>query len=529
MNVLAAAPTRPPTEADDGRGVRALICAIAAVPVLVYLVVAAARVGYPYELEWMEGGSVELARRVAAGQPLYGPPTLEFTPWPYPPGYAALAALAAELVGPGFAALRWVSIVASLVVLAALVLILRQVSGRWLPGVVAAGVYAATYGPAGLSADVGRVDSVLVALVLLALLAAIRARAAAGGVLVAVILVAASATKQTAVPIALVMLAVLVWRRRRAGSVAAALYAGLLALGVGAADRWSLGWFVDYVVALLPGHPVVGHQFVTFWLVDLGLVLLPVVLLALFARFARFDRRTAGGGPSPGAGREPGLDLPVAVAAALVLVAWASRLHSGGAVNVLMTAYAGAALLVGLAVARLQGSRRGVVAVALALGAQVLVTLPSVRHAVPTAADRQAGDAVVAALTALPGRVLLPDHPYYLTLAGKTPAAHTVAISDVLRAGPSRARDALLARLGTGPSAELADVQVIVLDRDDDLALFNPQALTDFARVRLAPGAGTADPTVFSPVGGIPGRPSVVLLRRGVDVSGIDLRPLVAP
>ena len=40
-----------------------------------YLAVVLQRIGYPRELTYFEGSTVEVAGRVAAGQPLYGPPT----------------------------------------------------------------------------------------------------------------------------------------------------------------------------------------------------------------------------------------------------------------------------------------------------------------------------------------------------------------------------------------------------------------------------------------------------------------------
>ena len=57
-----------------------------------YLAVALARIGYPYDLEWMEGGSLEHVARVLRGQPLYVPPSLEFTPYIYAPLYYYVAA-----------------------------------------------------------------------------------------------------------------------------------------------------------------------------------------------------------------------------------------------------------------------------------------------------------------------------------------------------------------------------------------------------------------------------------------------------
>src|SRR5688572_24966262 len=50
----------------------------------------AARLGWPYDLEWMEGGMLAHSWRLAEGLPLYVEPGPEFVPFVYPPGYAAL-------------------------------------------------------------------------------------------------------------------------------------------------------------------------------------------------------------------------------------------------------------------------------------------------------------------------------------------------------------------------------------------------------------------------------------------------------
>ena len=73
------------------------------------LVTFAGRVGYPYDLEWMEGGMLVHGHRVLNGEGLYVPPSLDFIPYIYPPLYSwVLAAFGAvfglwacRLLAPG--------------------------------------------------------------------------------------------------------------------------------------------------------------------------------------------------------------------------------------------------------------------------------------------------------------------------------------------------------------------------------------------------------------------------------------------
>jgi hypothetical protein len=62
--------------------------------------------GHPVELDWMGGGSVELAARVLAGHSLYAAPSLGFVGWTYTPLYYWVASGVASLTGIGFLPLR---------------------------------------------------------------------------------------------------------------------------------------------------------------------------------------------------------------------------------------------------------------------------------------------------------------------------------------------------------------------------------------------------------------------------------------
>src|SRR5262245_9977616 len=106
-----------PTLRGEFRGERALLTALAVAGVsamLLWLVLAAPRVGYPYELEWMEVAMVDEAVRVRQGLPLYGPPTVEHVPFLYTPLFYWLGALAMSVCGEGFAAMRLVSVLATI-------------------------------------------------------------------------------------------------------------------------------------------------------------------------------------------------------------------------------------------------------------------------------------------------------------------------------------------------------------------------------------------------------------------------------
>ena len=89
---------------------------VAVVPALVqlgwHLRLFAGRAGFPLDLEWMEGGMLVHAQRLAAGQGIYVKPSLEFVPYLYTPLYPALLALLSLVFPLGYLLGRVVSLLA---------------------------------------------------------------------------------------------------------------------------------------------------------------------------------------------------------------------------------------------------------------------------------------------------------------------------------------------------------------------------------------------------------------------------------
>lgn len=472
-------------------------------PVLAYLVVALQRIGYPYELSYFEGSTVEVAARVTDGLPLYGPPSTDFVPWPYPPLYFWLSGNVFHVTGVSLTAMRAVSLLASVAAIVLLGLIVRRVTGDRTAAMVAAGLFAATYWVSDLWFDTARVDSLLIALLLAAVLAATYARGGAGGGVVGLLVVAAFLTKQNALVAAAPLLVWLVVRRPRAGWVATAVTVGGSLLSVLAGDLVTGGWYSRSVLLQLVGHGVVARWLVNFWVAD---VVLPfaVVLAALAWLGLRRGRRPIPRWRLPDAG-------PVyAAVAGLWLAGVAGRLHEGGGGNVAIPAHAGTALLVGVAVAAALGHADAsrvatamVLSVAVALQSAVLVLWNP--RPLPTAADRAAGDRLVALLASLPDRVLVPSHPYYLRLADRPGHASLIAVNDMLATRPGPARDALQRDLPWS----LTGVSALVLDSADDAHLFGPALQRDFTLVstRVVPD------DALEPVADVATRPALLYVR----------------
>ena len=131
---------RPVAVDPPAAAARAVAVLAAAAFVAVALALMWLRISYPFELEWMEGAMVDHVRRVVAGQTLYVAPSLEFTPFIYPPGYYYASAAVSSVVGTGFTALRLVSALSTVGVLLLVGQFVSRETGSRAVALIAAGL-----------------------------------------------------------------------------------------------------------------------------------------------------------------------------------------------------------------------------------------------------------------------------------------------------------------------------------------------------------------------------------------------------
>lgn len=411
-----------------------------------FLYVTVSRIAYPYELEWMEGLSVDSVRRVLAGLPLYGEPGVEYVPGVYTPLYFYVSAPLYALFGGGFLPLRLVSLAGSLGVLALVFLFVRKETGDTSAAVVSGGLFMATFEQCGSWFDIARTDSLFVFLALLSLYlvrfkkSTLRwALVAAGAMLLAFL------AKQTVVAVAASLVACVAVR----GGIRRAVVVGLaLATAVGAVTLGlhlaSDGWSTWFLFEMPSQHDLRRAAFREFWTLDLG-VLAAAVAVALFYVMDRLRRRQL---------RD--LLFYLLLAAGPLVTSWLSRLHGGGYRNVLIPAFAVVSILFGLGLHAsrtffedLDELRRKLLAclVSLLCILQLFHLRYDIPRQVPTEGDRRAGDALVARLERVDGDVLMMWHGYLPVLAGSESYSLGMSLSDVQRAQDDDVRDALVAEI----------------------------------------------------------------------------------
>ena len=449
------------------QGWRRLSILAALVVVAGYLVVALQRVAYPYDLEFIEDGMLMQALRMAHGLPTYLPPNAEFVPHAYPPLYPWLGSWLLRLTGPLFWPLRALSLAATLASARLVYAISRRESGATLVAAAGAALFLAGNRLVGGWYELARVDALFVTLVLAGMaLAAYRQNTLGGLIGAALLLTASLYTKQQGLFFLTIAGIYLVWARRRQAwpYFAAAALAGIPVFLYLQATTG--GGFAFYTFGIQGGSSELQAMRALLTLgLDFGGGMGVLVFAFLFA--CVFAARRLG--------RRFFLVQPwFLFTAAAVAVAVLGRTSVGGNLNHLMPAYALLCLapaLLWAEVAPWPEQRRKPAAwllgtaLMLQLGltffnpvrALTSATLPL--RLTPTAAMRQAGDRLVARLAAVDGDVLVPQLPFYVVLAAKTPSVQISALWHARHRG----RDPLPADL----AARLQSRQYALIVSDD--------------------------------------------------------------
>jgi len=436
-----------------------------AIPALVQIVwharLFAGRATFPLDLEWMEGGTLLHAQRIAHGQGIYVAPSLDFIPFLYTPLYPALLALLSFVFPLGYSLGRVVSILAFAVAVAMIVVTATgEGAGRFrkalasLVGLAGAGAVVAGFAFGGHFYDLVRSDSMLLAIEALVVWLAYRGRGWKSAALAGVLIALGFFTKQTATIVGVGVGVGLLVARVQRGLVYGAAAALVLAGGVGLLTLTSHGWFWTYIFKL--------HQSHAFRKDALTVVAWPFTYQYCWPMFVVLILATVGLALSRRLRRSDAVLWAVALGGEIAaLIGFATQWADFNAFipAVFFPAFAAAVLVARLGEVALSGRRWGalvVAALATALFAsQSLHTeeptgarghaglplfrgwprladaLPSLASAVPSAQDRVAAARMLDELRALPGPLFIPFHPYYAVLVGKQPFVHRMGVRDV--------------------------------------------------------------------------------------------------
>ena len=453
--------------------------------VLLFLLVAARRMRYPFELDRMESGMLTTVWRLRHGFPLYTAPSLDWAPFLYAPLFFYVSAAVTRVAGMGYGALRLVSTLATLGSFALIFLLVWTETRRVAAGLFAVGLFASLYPIVFAWFDVGRVDSLSTFFFLAALYATRRLHPLAA----ALLWLLAFLTKQTFLPLGLAVF-LIEWQRPRR------LLSGMLAflLTAGASVLWlnhsSSGWFSFYAFGT-PG--VLGwsaHTALMFPFADL-LAPWPIAVgLILFAgAFTGVRWRDRDG------------SYLLIVTVLLTAAIWYVRAHAGANLNALIPLYAWMAVLAGIAVDRLLRraaespvslSRPIPFAALIWLLAGLQLAAHLYRPAEIPRGDLAARQQFLEALRSTPGDVWVVDHSYDSILAGKPVHADMDALDAVLGRGYQPAL------LQFAQQMSHQHFAAVVLDRGPEA--YKPEGLfttapfsTSYGVQSVSPGEGERD------------------------------------
>lgn len=423
----AAVGARAPGSGRRSRAARRALwialLAAAAGYVAVLLVIARYRIPFPFELEWVEGAMLLQARRILEGGALYTAPSLGYNPVTYPPVFQYLSAGLCAWLGLSYAPLRLLSFAASLGSLAVIHAYVRRETGSRAAGLVAAGLYAASFRIGGAWFDTARVDALHLFWQLLAILLARFAASRRGQLACGAVVALAFLTKQSGLAAALPLLAACVVLHGRLGLWAVGGALALMASCTLALQLASDGWYGYFLFGQYTSHGFVTRYWLGFWTQDLALRFGPACALAALASLAQWRR-----------GDRRGFLFHALVGGGMLGMAYASRVHLGGYDNVLMPAYAWICVLAGLALApgaaadAAGGGRRPALALPALCLLQFALLVYDPRAQVPGPRDVAVGERLLAFFADVDGEIFIPSRNYLPVFVGKSPSIHSTAM-----------------------------------------------------------------------------------------------------
>lgn len=401
------------------------LAALAAFAGLVAVIVSL-RLAYPHELEWTTGAMLDHVERAREGRPLYVAPSLEWTPFLYPPGWYWVCALASRVL-PEALACRLVSIASSAASAVLAFHLARRLGATRFGAWAAALLFVSCFGFTLEWYDIERSDMLFAALLAGSCAALLASERLAAAAVAGALLGCALFVKQPATTFLLLvpLVLALTGRARRAGALlagAALAMAPLAALAARGEARWL--WF--YCVKLPAAHGVEPKYATLFFVSDVSRAFALTLATAAALAFAARRRRAAD------AWR---LVSFAAYLAAGFLAAASSRMHLGGWPNVLVFWTVFACPAAGWALSEIErGARREALAgAAAAVALQAGAFAPDPNEAIPGKADADGAAALAARVRELErgGEVVVLGRGH---LTARRHAHHN-ALLDAVRAG----------------------------------------------------------------------------------------------
>lgn len=389
----------------------------------VFLVTALLRVGFPYQLSWLEGAMVDNARWILNGNPLYGAPSVDFTPFFYPPLYSYVSAFFMKIFGVNILIPRLVSLLSTCLVLVLIWRLVKFETGSNFYALTGAGFYASFYAFVRCFYDMARVDALFIFLLFWGVYILRTSKKPYAVYLSAFVFYLAIFTKQQTL-VVVVLLGLVLLRESIKKFLKFTLTFSLLCLLTYFYFQWaSDGWFIFYIYEFPRSH---GFRASLVFLIFRDLLLHAPVLF-LIGPYLFFK-------PGKGEGRfsSQRLFYPAFFIAAFA-ISWTSRAHPGGVENVLMPLLLSISVLGATSLWHFERDTRpagkwGAYLVALLIAGQFLLTIYNPLSIIPDKEHYRWNKKLVQLIAGFEGEVLVTQFGYIPILAGKETHTHKTSI-----------------------------------------------------------------------------------------------------
>jgi hypothetical protein len=387
--------------------------------VAAYLVVAFARIRYPFDVDFLEDAELIKAWRMAQGLPVFLPPNADFVPSVYTPLFGLLSAGLLRLSGVGYVSIRLLSFAATLTTASLLLWAGLTVSRRRIAALISPGLFFVGYTLTGAQYELARVDPLFITLsVAGTLLGIVGAHSRRWVALSALCLALAFFTKQAALMFVAGMAIYLVAINRKRALAFALLSGFFIVIPLILMDRTTNGVSTYYFFNIPAYEPVLAGRLVNFVRVDLLQSFGPMCFCAVALAYVILRGRS-----------NPFSRAWLFFTLLALIDSGLQRGRAGGYLNTLMPAYTFLCLMPTLLWHELSAApvanrmlrsslRDGVYLVILW---QCVIGTYNPLSEIPTAAMQQSGDRLIQRIAQAQGPVLVLEHPSYALMAGKAP------------------------------------------------------------------------------------------------------------
>ena len=416
----------------------AILVALSCVAICVYGYVAVSRMTYPFTIEWVESNTFVHVVRILEHKSIYVPPSFDFIPMIYTPGYYYLAALFAKMTGHIMFSMRLVSILASIQVFAMLYMLCRLQQMPQGLSFVAVGLFAASYAVTGFWFDVGRVDTLFLALLLTGYVLTFVQTKHEGvvGAIAGLVIFLSFATKQSAL-LAIPFVLLYLWSKQRylKAFTLGLSFVGLMALVAVTMDVISNEWFWIYIYKIPAAHPI-SWKILTqdFWVLHIfsnfpWLILL--MLVALVGLWISQDKKSL----------SDQIVFAVVFLLPLTMISISSMSKQWGYINGLLPIAAGLSVMSVVAYQQLALAAHGdasqpqiMKGLYYAASLMILLQFGALRYdfsaQIPSTASLDAGNKLLALIAESKRPILVPTSPDLLYRVHQPPHVHGASFED---------------------------------------------------------------------------------------------------